>query len=171
VTALALALALALSTAPLECPPGTEHRGLGPPEGFEEWCEGKDDAGRPRREGPARRYYDDGDLFIEEHYRGGERDGAFVERYRGGAKAREGSYTRGAKTGLWTVWSALGAREEEAEFKDGVPHGRFTAFWPTGAKKTEGRRCGGAQCGSWRSWDDRGHLVGSGDYAESSLTP
>ena len=166
-----LALALALSAAPLECPPGTEHRGLGPPEGFEEWCEGKDDAGRPRREGPARRYYDDGDVFIEEHYRAGERDGAFVEAT-AAARRRARAATRTARRrGSGRSGPRSGAREEEAEFKDGVPHGRFTAFWPTGAKKTEGRRCGGAQCGPWRSWDNRGSLVGSGEYGEPSLTP
>lgn len=166
-----LLLALALGAAPLRCPPGTEHRGLAPPEDFEEWCEGKDDAGRFRREGPARQYYDDGGLYIEEQFRAGERDGAFVEYYRGGAKARSGSFARGRKTGLWIVWSAIGAREEEAEFREGVPHGRFTSYWPNGAKKTEGRRCAGAQCGTWRSYDDRGGLVGSGDYAVPTLDP
>lgn len=166
-----MALALALGAAPLECPQGTERRGLPPPEGYEEWCEGKDPAGRARREGPARRYYDDGGLWVEERFRAGELDGPFVEYHRGGAKAREGEYARGAKTGRWTIWSPSGTREEEAEFKDGVPHGRFTAYWPGGEKKTEGRRCGGAQCGTWRSYDERGALLGSGEYGEPSLTP
>ena len=128
--------------------------------------------GARRREGPARRYYDDGDLFIEEHLPRG-RAGRRVRRVLPGRReGARGQRTRAARRrGSGRSGPRSGAREEEAEFRDGVPHGRFTAFWPTGAKKTEGRRCGGAQCGPWRSWDDRGSLVGSGEYGEPSLTP
>ena len=77
---IALALLLLLAAPPpLACPKGAERRGAAPPEGFAEWCEGKDVAGRPRREGPSRTYYDDGGLWVEERWSEGERDGPFVE--------------------------------------------------------------------------------------------
>jgi hypothetical protein len=181
-----LALALLVSTAPspgsgivgggsapapLSCPGGTERRGAAPPEGFEVWCEGKDPAGGPLREGPARIYYDDGSLWIEEAFREGRRDGPFVEWHRNGAKAREGTFARGAKAGKWTLWRESGQVEEESDWRDGVPHGRFIAFWPSGEHRTEGRHCGGAQCGTWRTFDEAGKLLGSVDYGEQSVRP
>jgi antitoxin component YwqK of YwqJK toxin-antitoxin module len=171
VIALAVALA-ALGAAPaLDCPPGTEHRGARPPEGNEEWCEGKDPAGGPRREGPARTTYDDGRTWIEERFREGLRDGAFVEWHRNGVKAREGAFTRGLKSGRWTIWWESGNVEEESEWRDGVPHGEFAAYWPTGKRRTVGRHCGGAQCGTWRTYDETGKEIGRVDYGEQSLAP
>jgi len=164
-------LAAGSAGAPLACPPGTEHRGLAPPEGFEEWCEARDETGRARREGPARRYYDDGGLWVDEAFRAGERDGPFAEYHRGGAKAREGVYQRGVKVGRWNIWYASGQVEEESEWRDGVLHGPFVSYWSSGARRAEGRHCGGAQCGTWRTWDERGALLGTVVYAEASFTP
>jgi len=156
---------------PLDCPAGAERRGAAPPKGYEEYCEGKDPAGTPRREGPARIYYDDGRIWVEEAFRAGQRDGPFVEWHRNGAKAREGAFARGAKTGRWTVWWDSGQVEEESEWTAGVPDGRFVAFWSTGARRTEGRHCGGAQCGTWKTFDQAGKLLGSVDYGEQKLAP
>ncbi len=162
---------LSLSPAQLSCPKGSERRGASPPDGFEVWCEGKDHAGGPLREGPARIYYDDGSLWVEEAFRSGRRDGAFVEWHRNGAKAREGTFVLGAKTGRWTLWRESGQVEEVSEWRDGVPHGQFTSFWPGGGRRTEGRHCGGAQCGTWKTFDEAGRLLGSVDYGEQSLGP
>jgi antitoxin component YwqK of YwqJK toxin-antitoxin module len=168
---IAALVAALLAAAPLSCPPGTERRGAAPPDDFAEWCEGKDDAGQPRREGPSRTWYDDGALWTEQAFREGEPDGPFVERHRNGRKAREGTYARGRKVGRWSVWFESGGREEESTFRDGVPDGPFTAFWPNGAVRTEGRRCGGAQCGRWRTYDDAGRELGAVDYGEQSSRP
>jgi len=173
-----LALAALLATGgglgavpPLACPSGAERRGLAPPEGFEEWCAARDEAGKERREGPARRYYDDGGVWVEEAFHAGERDGAYLEYHRGGGKAREGAYIQGVKVGRWTVWSPSGKPEEESDWREGVLHGRFVSYWPSGARRAEGRHCGGAQCGTWRTWDEGGALLGSVDYAEPTLAP
>jgi hypothetical protein len=114
VIALAAALLVAGALPALECPAGTERRGAAPPEGSEEWCEGKDAAGVPRRDGPARTFYEDGRVWIEESYRDGKLDGRFVEYHRSGAKAREGAYAVGRKTGAWTVRGETGRVEEES---------------------------------------------------------
>jgi antitoxin component YwqK of YwqJK toxin-antitoxin module len=164
-------LALALGTSPLACPAGAEHHGLPPPEDFEEWCEGRDDVGRARRDGPARRFYDDGGLWVEERWVAGLLDGAFVEYHRGGAKARVGTYARGAKTGRWTIWYDSGSLEEEAGWKDGVLDGAFVSYWRSGAKRAEGRHCGGMQCGTWRTWDEKGALLGTAEYAVPGGAP
>lgn len=156
---------------PLACPAGTERRGGAPPDAFEEWCDGKDPAGQPRREGPARVYYDDGRVWVEERFREGRRDGAFVEWHRNGRKARDGAFVEGRKTGTWRVFHESGAPEEESEWRDGVPHGRFISFWRGGGKRTDGRHCGGAQCGTWRTWDEQGRLLGEAHYAEQTLAP
>jgi hypothetical protein len=165
-----LALAL-LAAPPLACPAGTERKGAAPPDEYEEWCEGKDVAGQPRREGPARSWYDDGGIHVEESFRAGLRDGRFVERHRNGKIAREGSYAAGLKVGIWRIAFESGAPEEESEWLDGVAHGRYRAWWPGGKLRAEGRHCGGAQCGRWRSYDESGALVGEVDYGEQRLTP
>jgi hypothetical protein len=167
---LAAALALA-ALPPLSCPPRTERRGGGPPDAFEEWCEGKDDAGRARREGPARVYYDDGGRWVEERFHEGLRDGAFTEWHRNGRVAREGAFSAGRKAGTWRISYESGKTEEESEWRDGVPHGRFASFFASGARRVEGRYCGGAQCGTWRTWDEAGRLVGTVEYGEQTLVP
>jgi len=172
VIALAAALLLAGGTLPpLECPAGAARRGAAPPEGFEEWCEAKDPAGRPLRQGPARTWYDDGRPWTEASFREGLRDGPFVEWHRSGAKAREGAYAAGAKTGAWIVRGESGRVEEESAWRDGVPHGRYVSYWASGARRSEGRHCGGAQCGTWRTWDEAGREIGAVDYGEQRLTP
>jgi antitoxin component YwqK of YwqJK toxin-antitoxin module len=167
----ALLALLALAAGPVQCPPGAEARGAAPPEGFEAWCEARDLAGRARREGPARTWYDDGAPWVQESFHDGERDGPYVERHRNGAVAREGAYRRGRKHGTWTIRSESGASLEESTFRDGVPDGPFRAWWPGGALRTEGRHCGGAQCGLWRTFDESGREVGRVEYGEQRFVP
>lgn len=163
--AAALGLLLSLGVLPpLACPAGTERRGAQPMEGFEEWCESLDPAGRPRREGPARTYYDDGLVWTAAGYREGVLHGPFLENYRGGARAREGSYVLGEKDGTWRVWYPDGALQEEAGWRAGQADGPFAAYWPGGSPKLTGRHCLGAQCGVWRSFDEQGRQVGSIEY-------
>ena len=157
--------------APLACPKGTERKGDAPPDGFEQWCEGRDGFGYPRREGPHRTWYDDGGVWVEKTFREGELEGPFVERYRNGKAAREGTYARGRKVGTWRVFYESGALEERSEWRDGAAHGGFASWWPSGALRTEGHHCGGAQCGRWRTFDADGKLVGEIDYGEQRLVP
>ena len=177
---LLLALALAAGGAEpkpgapsLSCPAGSVHGGAAPPDGYEEWCE-REVAGVPgakRREGPARVYYDDGKLWVEESFTAGQRDGPFVEWHRNGKKAREGRFAGGVKEGRWTIFRESGLVEEESEWRSGVPEGLFVSYWPTGARRAEGRHCGGAQCGRWSTYDEAGKLLGSVDYGEQAAKP
>jgi antitoxin component YwqK of YwqJK toxin-antitoxin module len=166
-----LALALLLVSVPLQCPPGTERRGAPPPDGIEEWCESRDPAGQPQREGPARTWYDDGTPWVEESYAAGLRQGRFVERHRNGRIACEGAYAKGSKEGRWTIWFESGGKEEEASFRAGILDGPFAAWHRSGAKRAEGRHCGGAQCGVWKTWDADGHLLGTIEYGELRVSP
>jgi antitoxin component YwqK of YwqJK toxin-antitoxin module len=165
VSASALALALALSNLPpLACPPGTEHRGAQPLEGYEEWCEAPDPGGRPRREGPARTFYDDGELWLESSYREGLLHGPYLERYRGGVPAREGAYEKGNRVGTWRAWYADGTLQEVSTWRAGQADGAFIAYWPSGTRKEVGRHCLGAQCGVWRAYDEEGRELGVIEY-------
>ena len=85
--------------------------------------------------------------------------------------AREGSYARGRKVGIWRVYYESGALEERSEWRDGAVHGAFASYWSSGALRTEGRHCGGVQCGRWRTFDAEGKLVGEIDYGEQRLVP
>jgi len=167
----ALLGALLLLAGPIECPPGAERRGEAPPDGYEQWCEVRDLHGRPLRHGPARTWYDDGGPWVEEAWRDGERDGAFVERYRNGRPAREGAFRAGRKHGRWTTFHENGNRAEEIGFRDGVPDGPFASYFESGRPRTEGRHCGGAQCGRWRTFDESGREVGTVDYGDLRPAP
>lgn len=163
---IALLLSLALAAPPLSCPPGAEHRGAAPPEGYEEWCEAPDPAARSgsSREGPSVKYYDDGRTWVEAGWRRGLLHGAFRERYRGGAVAREGSYQDGKRTGPWTVRAEDGSVVEESSWKDGLRHGPFVQYWPGGRPRTVGRHCLDVQCGRWRSFDEAGRETSSTEF-------
>jgi antitoxin component YwqK of YwqJK toxin-antitoxin module len=166
-----LALLLAAGFSPVRCPPGAAHRGGPPPDDALEWCEIQGEDGKPRREGPARTFYDDGTPWIEEHYRDGLRDGHYVEHHRGGGKAREGDWVKDRKVGTWTIWSPDGKVEEESTWKDGVLHGPFVSRWPTGALRSTGRFCRGVQCGVWITYDEQGKEIGRIEYEEQHAQP
>lgn len=169
-TCLAALLALAAG-GDLACPTGTTRAGAAPPEGWEEWCEKPDDAGQPRREGPARAWYDSGEIHSESGWKGGKLHGPYVEHYRGGVPARQGSYRDGEPHGPWTYFFEDGRKEEEVEFDRGMRHGRFAAWWRNGKKRTEGRFCAGLQCGRWTTWDEEGNELGTAVYDEQSARP
>ncbi len=170
-TLAAQALALVLGAQPLACPPGTEHLGAQPLEGFEEWCEVPGIDGRGKREGPARSYYDDGQVWIESGYHDGLLEGGYLELYRGGRKAREGAYREGLRTGPWVFFYEDGTVAEESSWTRGVLHGPFVDYWPNGKRRNVGRRCLGAQCGKWQSYDDSGRLIGSIELGELRSEP
>ncbi len=169
--ALALAGLLLAAPDPLACPAGTEHRGGRPMEAFEEYCERTPDVGKPRREGPAVRYYDDGSVWEESRYREGLLDGEYVEHHRGGRVARQGAYEAGLRVGVWRVFAEDGTLLEESAWARGERHGPFSAFWPNGKPRTQGRHCRGAQCGPWRSFDEEGRLQGTVEYGELRDAP
>jgi len=164
-----LLLSLALwAPPPLSCPPGSLVRGARPPLGEEEWCEAPDldspaDAGR--REGPALRYYEDGQVWIESSYARGRLSGHFLELFRGGGKAREGFYEEGKRVGRWAFYAEDGTLLETSSFKEDLLDGPFVQYWPSGRVKNEGRHCLGIQCGRWRSFDESGRQISSVEFA------
>ena len=68
--------------------------------------------------------------------RGGLLDGPFFERYRGGAKAREGSYVPGGPDGAWTRLVRATARVQEEVELDGraVPTARSPPTGPAASR-------------------------------------
>jgi hypothetical protein len=152
------------------CPRGTERVGAPPPEGYETWCE-RPDVPPPRREGPARTWYDDGGLAKASEWKGGKLDGPYLEWHRNGKLARAGSYRADEREGTWTLWSESGAKEEEATYARNELHGPFGTWWPNGRRRVEGRHCRGLQCGKWITWDEQGHELGKMTYEEIRGTP
>jgi antitoxin component YwqK of YwqJK toxin-antitoxin module len=171
VTALLAALLALAAADPLACPPGTSHAGEPPPEGSEEWCERADPAGKPRRHGPARAYYDGGAVRTESTWRDGQLHGPFTEYHRDGKPAARGAYRDGEKDGPWVVFYEGGQKEEEVSFDRGVKSGRFVSWWRQGKKRTEGRFCAGLQCGRWASWSEDGAELGTVVYEELRSAP
>ncbi len=167
----ALAVPLAAAGADLACPPGASLAGDGWPDGVEQWCERPDDAGKARRDGPSRSWYDDGALQNEARWKMGRLDGHFVEYHRNGRKAQEGDWRDGEKQGRWTVWFEDGRPAEEAGYEKGILHGRFATFFPGGGRRVEGRYCHGTQCGTWTTWDEDGRELGRMEHEEIRGAP
>lgn len=153
-----------------DCPAGTVRVGAAPPDGFETWCE-RPDVPPPRREGPARSWYDDGGLAKASSWKAGHLDGPFLEWHRNGKLARAGEYRADAREGPWTIWLESGQREEECGYLHGERHGPFATFWPDGKRRVEGRYCHGLQCGEWTTWDAEGRELGKVTYAEIRGSP
>ena len=170
-TALLLALLLAAPTGPLACPPGSEPRGKAPPFGNEEWCEGKDRSGLPRRQGPARTWYGPDQVHVESTWRDGQLDGPWRELHRDGTRAAEGRYRAGERHGTWTWWRDDATVEEEVAYDMGRRHGRFVQWWRNGKRRTEGTFCWGVQCGRWTTWSESGAELGTVHYEEIRGTP
>jgi antitoxin component YwqK of YwqJK toxin-antitoxin module len=162
---------LALAVAPFTCPDGTRAAGMAPPAGIEVWCERPDPAGRPRRHGPAREFYDVDLVHVESTWRDGQLDGPWTQYHRDGLRAAAGRYRLGERDGTWTWWYASGRREEEVTFDRGRRHGPFRHWWPNGQLRVEGRFCAGLQCGDWSTWNEDGALLGTVRYEEIRATP
>jgi antitoxin component YwqK of YwqJK toxin-antitoxin module len=170
VTAL-LALLLLAGPGPLACPAGATLAGAAPPDGFEDWCELRDELGRALRHGPQRTFYDDGAPSGLFSWTRGVSDGPFVEFHRNGRKAREGRTRDGLKEGLWQLWFEDGRLEEEVHYQDGQLDGPYRSYWVGGQRRVEGRYCHGVQCGRWISWGEDGRELGRIDHEEQRDRP
>jgi antitoxin component YwqK of YwqJK toxin-antitoxin module len=159
-------LALVLAASPLVCPPGAIVAGRPPPFGNAEWCEGPGPGGQPRRQGPARDWYDAERIHVESTWRDGQLDGPWVELHRDGQKAAEGNYRAGERQGVWRFWSESGVLQEEVSFDAGRRHGKFRQWFPDGKRRIEGTFCFGTQCGRWITWGPDGQELGTITYEE-----
>ena len=72
--------------------------------------------------------YDDGQKWIEKHYKDGKGDGVSTIWYENGQKKVEGNWTSGKWNGLWTHWDENGQKRSEGNNKDGENDGTWT-YW------------------------------------------
>jgi hypothetical protein len=96
------------------CPPGTEAKGSGPPDGLKRWC--------------ARIGAD-----------AGMKHGWLTAWHENQEMAMAGEYRDGVRVGVWTRWYPSGGKRVQAEFTDGLQHGSLIAWDEQGEKVYEGR--------------------------------
>jgi len=81
-------------------------------------------------------WYTNGQLQVEEHFRGGVSHGLRTKWYANGRKLSEVSVARGKMEGLFRRWYENGQLAEEVELKAGLPDGLAKSFYSTGFKKS-----------------------------------
>ncbi len=158
-------------------PSGIQHR-----ETFDErtgalihaWNESFDRGGLPVREDLERRWWPNGTLRAERHWRSGIpvgrwstwwEDGAprsvhehapepstMTYWHPGGSRSSEGLHLLGSKQGVWTFWDEAGTVRREGRFEDGIETGVWTLWHPSGALEARGVMRAGKRVGEWKLW-------------------
>ena len=82
-----------------------------------------------------KKYYDNGKLKRETHFKNGKRDGLDTWFYETGEKMFEVHVKNRRAEGLRTTWFESGKKKSEAHFKNGKRDGLFTKWSITGEKK------------------------------------
>ncbi|MGH7813087.1 MAG: toxin-antitoxin system YwqK family antitoxin [Candidatus Binataceae bacterium] len=128
---LALAAALAACKSVPPCPPGTQLRGEGPPNGSEIACV-KTVNGKEVKDGPFILYSFNGSKTIQGYYRDGKQDGE------------------------WTMWYDNGQKKSVDRYQGGVQEGKHVSWYSNGRLDAKGQYKNGEKAGVWKRWDQYG---------------
>ena len=134
-----------------------------------------------------KRFFNSGQLMLEEQYLNGEKDGLHTEYDESGRIIDQGEYIKGEedgpwfttsgdyfergnyrdglRSGKWTTWffSSKDAKIDSilrfsGSFIDDNPQGKHTYYWENGKVKDEGIYVGGRKDGDWYKFNEDGTL-------------
>ena len=117
-------------------------------------------------EGPAKFYYETGQIQISCTYKNDKLHGQYLIFYPDGQRKEEQNFWNGVQVGSNKVWDSQGTLIKTANYSDGKLNGRFTEFWPNGSVMTEGEFKNGFYHGYWLYHDYSGSIAG---YAKFHL--
>jgi hypothetical protein len=120
-----------ISAAELECPDGSEIRGVGPPDGHKRWCENPEG----EQHGPSVAWYPDAGKAIEAYFVHGRLEGSYRSWYPNGQLAEETQYVDDLRDGTYRRWLDDGSLHREQTFRAGVPSGRSVEWYTSGQVK------------------------------------
>jgi len=110
------------------CPDGATVVGKAPPDGFEKWCQLREQDGTLKRHGNYRAWHPNGQLQAQVSYRDGVEHGPTESWYDTGHILGKGQFKNGKPHGTMTTWHQNGQKQSEKRYKDGAKHG-LTQVW------------------------------------------
>lgn len=106
-------------------------------------------------------YFEDGSgVMIEETYKQGVYDGAYIKRHPNGTIKVRGDYLAGSMEGIWKTYYASGDLKDEVTMHDNLENGPFKEYHENGKIKALGTYIEGEQeHGLLQLFDDSGTLI------------
>jgi len=119
-----------------------------------------------QRNGPARYWYEDGNIQMECTYKDNLLNGTLTRYYPfpDGTKNEKQNYRNDTLDGAYIVWDRSGNILLETQYSMGKMHGAFREFYENKMIKTEGNYVMGNIDGLWLYFDDTGLVVGKGTF-------
>jgi antitoxin component YwqK of YwqJK toxin-antitoxin module len=121
------------------------------------------------RNGPAVWYYEDGGKMLECNYKNDELDGLSI-RYQpvNGKIERKDFYVNGKKSGQSIVYDKTGFKSSLENYTNDTLNGHYEQYYPDGSILLCGRFAMGQYDSVWNYYDDKGLLVGKGDFVKGN---
>ncbi len=113
-----------------DCPKGATLAGAAPLDGYEQWCEKKNKAGKVVFHGPYASWYQNGNSAIHATYKNGYLHGPYTNSYKSGRVAKRGNYVKGIEDGVWIFRYENGRLKMKGAYKNGMPDGEWRLYDP-----------------------------------------
>ncbi|MCE9668263.1 hypothetical protein LY474_10595 [Myxococcus stipitatus] len=95
--------------------------------------------------------------------------GPYVEYHSNGAKAAQGEFSDGFKSGVWTFYDESGHVRGTTEFKKGNYHGQRTLFFPSGKPRLIEEYQNGSKHGLTKELSEDGKVVNQVRYENNRV--
>lgn len=118
--------------------------------------------------GPAVWYWASGNKQVECTYQDDMLEGKVTRWFFNGNKQREDSYHENKRNGTCLVWDESGYQSVVENYLNDTLHGNYKEFHPNGEVMVEGAFNHGFWEGIWSYYDQRGILVGKGDFVHGN---
>jgi antitoxin component YwqK of YwqJK toxin-antitoxin module len=112
-------------------------------------------------------WYDNGQKWVECHYRDGKLDGLYQRWWKNGQKSAEYTYRDGKEEGLFQRWFENGQKSTECTCRDGKEEGLCQRWWYRGQKEVECTYRDGKREGLCKVWNFNGELIKECTYRDN----
>jgi uncharacterized protein len=119
-------------------------------------------------DGPSVWYFQDGKKMMECTYVAGNIEGKMTRWFYNGNYESEGYYSNNRQNGKSTLYFENGEIQIEQNYKNDTLNGTFVEYFPGKQVKTKGGYYMGLWEGKWEYYDDKGLLVGEGNFVKGT---
>jgi uncharacterized protein len=119
-------------------------------------------------DGPSVWYFHTGKLMMKATYQKGKIEGRMTRWYFNGNPEIEGDYVNNRRNGKSIQYFEEGGKQLEQNYTNDTLNGPFTEYYPGDKIKTKGSYNMGLWDGKWEYYDEKGLLVGEGDFIKGS---
>ncbi|MFD1261343.1 toxin-antitoxin system YwqK family antitoxin [Entomomonas asaccharolytica] len=117
-------------------------------------------------DGPAIKWYPNGQQMYQRYYKGNVPDGLWSEWYANGQLKSEGLYADNKQIGPWRIWFEDGSLTSEVFYTDGIKDGSSVVYNQARVKLEEGNYRQGKKQGMWHFSDQLGENSWQGEYQD-----